>query len=197
MSTTPEVYIVGYARTPIGSFLGSLSSLTAPQLGAHAIKHALLRSGVKPEQVDEVIMGNVLSANVGQSPARQCALGAGLPENVICTTINKVCASGLKAAILGAQAIMTRSADVIVAGGAESMSNAPYYLTSGRTGSKYGNQTLIDGVIRDGLSDAYDGQHMGLAGELCAEMHHFSREQADDYAISSYQKAQEATKSKL
>ncbi|KIW97610.1 uncharacterized protein Z519_01194 [Cladophialophora bantiana CBS 173.52] len=195
----PPVYIVAMARTPVGSFLGSLSSLTAPQLGSHAIKAALERvPEIKPQDVQEVFFGNVLSANLGQNPARQCALGAGLDDSTVCTTVNKVCASGVKAIILGTQTIMTGNADIVVAGGAESMSNCPHYLPNMRTGAKFGNQTLVDGVLRDGLSDAYGKQeHMGLQGEECARDHDFNREQQDDYAIQSYQRAQAAQKDGL
>ncbi|KIW23519.1 uncharacterized protein PV07_11711 [Cladophialophora immunda] len=195
----PAVYIVAVARTPVGSFLGSLSSLKAPQLGSHAIKAALERvPEIKPQDVQEVFFGNVLSANVGQNPARQCALGAGLDDSTVCTTVNKVCASGVKAIVLGAQTIMTGNADIVVAGGAESMSNCPHYLPNMRTGAKFGNQTLVDGVLRDGLSDAYGKQeHMGLQGEECARDHGFNREQQDEYAIQSYQRAQAAQKDGL
>lgn len=176
-------------------FNSSLASLTAPQLGAHAIKAGLARvPAIKGEQVDEVFFGNVLSANLGQAPARQCALGAGLPPSVICTTINKVCASGLKSIMLGAQTILTGNADVVVAGGTESMSNTPHYLAVLRQGAKFGDQTLLDGVLRDGLQDATDKSHMGMAGEECAVDHGFTRQQADEYAIRSYQKAQLAQK---
>ena len=149
---------------------------------------------IKPEDVQEVFFGNVLSANLGQNPARQCALKGGLGEGTVATTVNKVCASGTKAIILGAQTIMTGNADIVVAGGAESMSNAPHYLPVLRTGAKYGDQTLVDGVLKDGLTDAYDKkEHMGLAGEKCAQDHEITREQQDEYAIKSYQKAQKAT----
>ncbi|KAK2877028.1 hypothetical protein FQN49_001478 [Arthroderma sp. PD_2] len=197
MSSRPPVYIVSAARTPVGSFLGSLSTLTAPQLGAHAIKAAVERTqGIKPEDVEEVFFGNVLSANVGQNPARQCALGAGLSESTICTTVNKVCASGLKAVILGAQTIMTGNADIIVAGGAESMSNTPHYLPNMRTGAKYGHQSLTDGIMKDGLSDAYGKKElMGLQGEECAQDYGFTREEQDEYAIRTYQRAQAAQNS--
>ncbi|KAI9783456.1 MAG: erg10, acetyl-CoA C-acetyltransferase [Peltula sp. TS41687] len=196
MSDLPPVYIVSAVRTPLGSFQGSLSSLTAPQLGSRAIKAALDRvPSIKPEDVEEVFFGNVLSANVGQAPARQCALGAGLPESVCCTTINKVCSSGLKAIIIGAQTIMTGNADIVVAGGAESMSNTPHYLPVLRTGAKYGDQTLVDGILRDGLTDAYGKkQHMGESAEECAEEHGFTREQQDEYAIKTYGRAQAAEK---
>jgi acetyl-CoA C-acetyltransferase len=199
MSSLPPVYIVSAVRTPIGSFLGSLSSLTATQLGSIAIKAAVERvPEIKPEDVQEVFFGNVLSANLGQNPARQCAIGAGLSESTVATTVNKVCASATKAIILGAQTIMTGTADIVVAGGAESMSNAPHYLPVLRTGAKYGDQTLVDGVLRDGLTDAYGKrEHMGLSAEECAQDHQITREQQDDYAINSYQKAQKATEAGL
>jgi acetyl-CoA C-acetyltransferase len=197
MSGLPPVYIVSAARTPIGSFLGSLSSLSATQLGSVAIKGAVERSGVKPEDVDEVFFGNVLSAGLGQGPARQCALGAGLPQSTICTTVNKVCASSLKAIVLGAQNIMLGTSDIVVAGGTESMSNVPHYLPNLRNGAKYGDQTLVDGVLKDGLTDAFKKEHMGLAGELCATDNELTREAQDEYAINSYQKAQAATEAGL
>ncbi|KAF1989673.1 acetyl-CoA acetyltransferase IB [Aulographum hederae CBS 113979] len=189
MAPPPPVYIVSAVRTPVGMFLGSLSSLSATQLGSHAIKAAVERAGIKPEEVQEVFFGNVLSANLGQNPARQCAIGAGLPESTVCTTINKVCASSIKAIILGAQTIITGNADVVVAGGAESMSNTPHYLPNMRTGAKFGDQSLVDGVLKDGLTDAYKKEHMGLQGEECAEDHGFNREEQDDYCIRSYKKA--------
>lgn len=193
MSTRPEVYIVAAARTPLGGFQGSISSLNAVQLGSHAIKAALAKvPTLEGSAVDEVLFGNVISANLGQNPARQCALGAGLPDTTVATTVNKVCASALKAIILGTQSIITGTAEVVVAGGTESMSNAPYYATSTRGGAKYGHQQLTDALIRDGLSDAYDGNAMGMAGEDCAQEYSFTREQQDDYAIASYQKAQKA-----
>ncbi|CAL5868826.1 uncharacterized protein PFLUO_LOCUS3053 [Penicillium psychrofluorescens] len=198
-SSLPPVYIVSTARTPVGSFLGSLSSLTAPQLGSHAIKAAVDRAeGINATDVEEVFFGNVLSANVGQNPARQCAIGAGLEDSTVCTTVNKVCASGLKAVILGAQTIMTGNADIVVAGGAESMSNTPHYLPNMRAGAKYGHQSLVDGIMKDGLMDAYGKQElMGLQAEECAQDHGFNREQQDDYAIRSYEKAQTAQKAGL
>ncbi|KAI9802180.1 MAG: hypothetical protein M1825_002900 [Sarcosagium campestre] len=194
MSQNPPVYIVSSARTAVGSFQGSLSSLSAVQLGGHAIKAALDRvPAVKPEEVDEVFFGNVLSANLGQAPARQCALAGGLSESTPCTTINKVCASSLKAVIFAAQTIITGNADVVVAGGAESMSNCPHYLPTLRTGAKFGDQTLVDGVLKDGLTDAYgQKQHMGMAAEECADDHDFNREQQDDYAVKTYKNAQTA-----
>ncbi|KAF2789583.1 erg10, acetyl-CoA C-acetyltransferase [Melanomma pulvis-pyrius CBS 109.77] len=189
MASLPPVYIVSAARTPTGMFLGSLSSLSAIQLGSHAIKAAVERSGLKPEDVQEVFLGNVLSANLGQNPARQATIGAGLSESTVATTVNKVCASSIKALILGAQTIITGNADIVVAGGTESMSNAPHYLPNLRTGAKFGDQPLVDGVLKDGLTDAYKKEHMGLQGEECADDHGFSREQQDDYCIRSYKKA--------
>ncbi|KAF3938528.1 hypothetical protein ABW19_dt0207492 [Dactylella cylindrospora] len=198
MPIDKPVYIVATSRTPIGGFQGSLGSLSAVTLGSHAIKTALAKvPAIKPEDVEEVFFGNVLSANVGQNPARQCALGAGLPEGVVATTVNKVCASGMKAIILGAQTILTGNADIVVAGGTESMSQVPYYSPNLRTGARFGNQTLIDGLLRDGLSDAYDNSHMGLAAEECADDHSFDRAAQDEYAIKSYQKAQAAHKEGL
>ncbi|RKF56258.1 Acetyl-CoA acetyltransferase [Golovinomyces cichoracearum] len=190
-----SVYIVSAVRTPVGSFLGSLSSLSATELGGLAIKAAVERvPKIKPSQVEEVFFGNVLSANLGQNPSRQCAILGGLSESTVCTTVNKVCASGLKAIILGAQTILTGNAEIVVSGGTESMSNVPHYLPNLRLGAKYGDQTLVDGVLRDGLTDAYGKkEHMGLAGEQCALAHSLTREQQDDYAISSYKKAQNST----
>jgi acyl transferase domain-containing protein len=173
-------------------FLGSLASQTAVQLGAHAIKNAVSRAGIKPEDVEEVFFGNVLQANLGQNPARQCTIHAGLPESTVATTVNKVCASSVKAVALGAQTIMCGNADVVVAGGAESMSNVPHYLPNMRPGAKFGNQELVDGILKDGLTDAYESQHMGLAAEACAAEHGFNREEQDDYCIRSYKKAQAA-----
>jgi acetyl-CoA C-acetyltransferase len=187
-----EVVIVGAARTPIGAFMGALASVPAPKLGATAIKAALERAGVKPEQVEEVYMGCVLSAGVGQAPARQAALFAGLPNGVPCTTVNKVCGSGLKAVMLGAQAILTGDAEVVVAGGMESMSNVPYYLTKARTGYRMGNDTLVDGMIKDGLWDVYNDFHMGSAGELTAKAEQISRGQQDEFALESTRRAQAA-----
>ncbi len=186
------VVIVSAARTPIGAFNGSLKSFTAPQLGAIAIKEALKRANVKPEDVSEVIMGNVLAAGVGQAPARQAALFAGLPQSVPCMTINKVCGSGLKAVMLGAQAIMVGDADVVVAGGQESMSNSPYYLDRARTGYNFGHAQLIDGMIKDGLWDVYNDYHMGIAAELCATECNIDRARQDAYAIESYTRAIDA-----
>lgn len=183
------VVIVSGVRTPIGAFNGSLKSFTAPQLGAIVIKEALRRANVKPEDVSEVIMGNVLTAGVGQAPARQAALFAGLPQSVPCMTINKVCGSGLKAVMLGAQAIMAGDAEIVVAGGQESMSNSPYYLDRARTGYNFGHAQLIDGMIKDGLWDVYNDYHMGIAAELCATECSINRERQDAYAIESYKRA--------
>ena len=184
--------IVSACRTPIGSFQGKLSRLSAPQLGSVVIKEALVRIGLPADQVDEVIMGNVLSAGVGQAPARQAALGAGLSYEVGCTTVNKVCGSGLKAVMLAAQAIMTGDADVVIAGGMESMSNAPYLLTKARTGYRMGPGELIDSMIHDGLWDVYNQFHMGAAGEICARVLKISREEQDDLALLSYERARKA-----
>ncbi|KAM7194510.1 putative acetyl acetyltransferase [Rhypophila sp. PSN 637] len=199
MANLPPVYIASAVRTPVGSFLGSLSSLNAIQLGATAIKAALERvPEIKPEDVEEIFFGNVLSANLGQAPARQCAIHAGLPNTVSATTVNKVCASGMKAIIIGAQTIMTGNASIVVVGGTESMSNTPHYLPTLRTGAKYGDQVLIDGVTKDGLTDAYDKkEHMGIHAELCSKDHGITREQQDEYAIKTYQKAQAATEAGL
>jgi acetyl-CoA C-acetyltransferase len=190
-----EVVIVGMARTPIGSFMGSLSSLSAPKLGAVVIQAALSRAGVKPDQVSEVILGNVLTAGVGQAPTRQAMIAAGLPPSVPAMTINKVCGSGMKAIMLGAQSIMTGDSDVVVAGGMESMSNSPHLLMGGRGGFKMGNQTMLDSMITDGLWDPYKGQHMGNLAELCAREWKFTREQQDEFAINSFKRAQEAIQS--
>jgi len=189
-----EVVIVGAARTPIGSFLGSLAAVPAPRLGAAAIRAALSRAGVEPGAVDEVVMGNVLQAGVGQAPARQAALFAGLPEKTPCWTLNKVCGSGLKAVISGAQAIALGDADVVVAGGMESMSNVPYYDRAARTGVRMGNVELVDGMIHDGLWDVYGQQHMGMCAEHCATTQGISRGQQDEFAVESTRRAIEAWK---
>uniref|UniRef100_A0A060TDE5 acetyl-CoA C-acetyltransferase n=1 Tax=Blastobotrys adeninivorans TaxID=409370 RepID=A0A060TDE5_BLAAD len=195
-----SVYILSAKRTPIGSFLGSLSSQTYVDLGAHAVKGALEQvPEIKPDMVDEIVFGCVYSANVGQAPARQVALKAGLADSVVATTVNKVCASGTRAIINGAQSILTGSADIVVAGGAESMSNVPHYLPSLRKGSKFGQTAMVDGLQKDGLEDAYDHKAMGYAGEDCANEHGITREQQDDFAVETYtraQKAQEAGKFK-
>ncbi|KXT01635.1 hypothetical protein AC578_8028 [Pseudocercospora eumusae] len=189
MAPPKPVYILSAVRTPVGMFQGSLVSQSAIDLGTHAIKSAVERAGIKSEEVQEVFFGNVLSANLGQNPARQCLIHAGLPESTEATTINKVCASSIKAMSLGAATILTGEADVIVAGGTESMSNAPHYLPVLRAGAKFGNQTLVDGVLKDGLTDVYKDEHMGLQGEECASDHGFDRKDQDDYAIRSYKKA--------
>src|SRR5512143_914876 len=190
-----EVVIVGGARTPIGSFLGSLSAVPATRLGAIAIREALARAGVAPSAVDEVIMGNVLQAGEGQAPARQAALYAGLPDKTPCWTMNKVCGSGLKAVISGAQAIAVGDAEVVVAGGMESMSNAPYYDRAARTGARMGNVELVDGLIHDGLWDAYGQYHMGICAEHCATTQGISRAAQDEFAIESTRRAIEAARS--
>lgn len=184
--------IVSACRTPIGSFQGKLGSISATQLGSVVIKEALARAHLQLEQVDEVIMGNVLPAGLGQAPARQAALGAGLPYEVTCTTINKVCGSGLKAVMLAAQAITVDDAEIIVAGGMESMSNAPYLLMKARTGYRMGSGELVDSMIHDGLWDVYNQFHMGAAGEICARMLKISREEQDDFALLSYERARNA-----
>jgi acetyl-CoA C-acetyltransferase len=190
-----DVVIISAVRTPIGSFGGGLASLSATDLGAVAIKGALDRAGVAPELVDEVYMGNVVSANVGQAPAKQAVLKAGLPASVPCTTINKVCASGTKAIMLAAQSIQLGFTSVAVAGGMESMSNVPYYVPKARFGYKYGNAELIDGLAKDGLLDAYDHCAMGVFADATAEIYNISREAQDAYAVQSYRRAEAATSS--
>jgi len=187
-----EIVIVGAARTPIGAFLGTLAPVPAPRLGAIAISAALDRARVRPELVDEVYMGNVIQAGVGQAPARQASIFAGIPNTVPCTTINKVCGSGLKSVMLAASQIRAGEGNLIVAGGMESMSNAPYLLERARTGYKFGDATLVDAMIKDGLWDAYQHQHMGMGGELVAECCDVSRELQDDVALRSYSRALEA-----
>lgn len=184
-----EVYIVSAVRTPIGSFGGSLSSIPATKLGAIAIKGALEKIGLDGKEVNEVIMGMVLQGNAGQAPARQASKFAGLPDNVQCTTVNKVCASGMKAVMQAAQAIMLGDADVVVAGGMENMSAVPYYLDGARTGYKLGNNVVIDGLVKDGLTDVYNNYHMGNAAELCAKDCKISREEQDAFAIQSYKRS--------
>lgn len=187
-----EVYIVSAVRTPIGSFQGSLSSKKATELGAIVIKEAVKRANINPEDVSEVIMGCVLPAGLGQAPARQAAIKAGLPVSVPCMTINKVCGSGLKSVMLAAQAIRTGDADIVVAGGFESMSNVPYYLDKARSGYRMGNAKMIDGMINDGLWDVYNNFHMGNAAELCSRELKISRKEQDDFAVTSYKRALEA-----
>lgn len=188
-----DVVIVSGCRTPIGSFLGTLASVPAPRLGSIVIEEAIRRANIKKTDVQEVIMGNVLAAGVGQAPARQAALGAGLPESVECMTVNKVCGSGLKAVMLAAQAIQTGDADTIVAGGMESMSNVPYYAERARTGLRMGHSQLVDGMIKDGLWDVYNDFHMGNAAELCAKECSIPRDAQDEFAVMSYKRAQSAT----
>ena len=189
-----DVVIVSAARTPIGSFQGSLSDVQATKLGALAIEEAIKRAGIDKKIIDEVIMGNVLTAGEGQAPARQAALFAGLPESVTCMTINKVCGSGLKSVMLAAQAIMCGDADVIVAGGMESMSNTPYLLDKARTGYRMGHGQIVDSMIKDGLWDVYNDYHMGNAGELCAKECNISRDVQDAFAKTSYERALQAQK---
>lgn len=186
-----KVVIVSAVRTPIGSFMGSLSTVTASQLGATAIKGALNKINLDPTLVDEVLMGNVVQAGVGQAPARQAAIYAGLPNTVACTTINKVCASGMKAIMQGAQAIMTGDAEVVVAGGMENMSLIPHYVHM-RNGAKFGPATMLDGMQKDGLTDAYDNNAMGVSADLCAAEYKITREEQDAFAIQSYERSAKA-----
>ena len=188
-----EVYIVAAVRTPMGSFLGGLSSVSATSLGATAIKGALEKGNVKAELIDEVFMGNVLQAGNGQAPARQAALGAGLGQNIPCTTVNKVCASGMKAIMFGAQSIIAGDNEIVVVGGMENMSQVPHYL-EGRNGTKFGNINLLDGITKDGLLDVYSKVPMGNCAELCAKEYGFTREDQDNFAIASYTKSAEAWK---
>ena len=187
-----EVYIMSAVRTPIGSFGGSLKDFSATQLGAIAIKAAVVKAGIRPEQVQDVLMGCVMQANLGQAPARQAAKFAGLPNEVNCTTINKVCASGMKAISQAAQSILLGDADIVIAGGMECMSNVPYYSPKLRWGNKYGDVVLVDGLAKDGLTDVYDGKAMGNAAELCAKECGISREAQDAFAIESYKRSQAA-----
>ena len=186
-----KVVIVSAVRTPIGSFMGALSTVTAPQLGAAAIKGALSKINLDPSKVDEVIMGNVVQAGVGQAPARQAALLAGLSIEVAATTVNKVCASGMKAVMQGAQAIMAGDAEIVVAGGMENMSLIPHYVQM-RNGNKFGPATMVDGMQKDGLTDAYDNNAMGVCADLCAKEYEFSREDQDKFAIQSYERSAKA-----
>ena len=186
-----RVVIVAAARTPIGSFMGSLSTVSAPQLGAIAIKGVLEKINLNPELVEEVFMGNVVQAGVGQAPARQAALFAGLPNSVACTTVNKVCASGMKAVMFAAQAIQSGDAEIVVAGGMENMSLIPHY-TNLRAGTKFGPTTLLDGMQKDGLTDAYDNTAMGVSADLCASEYKISREEQDQFAIQSYERSAKA-----
>ena len=190
-----EVYIVAAVRTPIGSFGGSLKQFSAPDLGAMAIKAAIERAGIKNTEVNELLMGCVLQANTGQAPARQASKLAGLPDNIPCTTVNKVCASGMKAIMQGAQSILLGDNEVVVAGGMESMSNVPFYLPSLRWGNKYGNSQVVDGLHKDGLTDVYKDYAMGCAADFCAAEYKISREEQDDYAIESYKRSEAAWQS--
>jgi len=187
-----EVYIISAVRTPIGSFGGSLKDIPSTKLGAIAIKGAIEKAGIKPSDVQEILMGSVIQANLGQAPARQAAKFAGLPNEVICTTVNKVCASGMKAIAQAAQSILLGDADIVVAGGMENMSSVPFYVENMRWGNKYGNVSMIDGLAKDGLTDVYDGKAMGNAAELCAKECNISREDQDSFAIESYKRSQAA-----
>ena len=189
-----EVVIVSAARTAVGAFNGSLSGFSAPQIGSFAIKEAVKRAGIKPEEIDEVLMGNVLQGGLGQAPARQAAIAAGIPNTVSATTINKVCGSGLKSVMLGEQAIKAGDAEIVVAGGMESMTNAPYILKKARNGYRMGNGEIFDLMIHDGLWDPYGNKHMGMLGELCAAEYKISRETQDEFSKGSYEKALDAIK---
>ncbi len=195
MNQTKSVFIVSAVRTPIGSFGGVLSSFSAIQLGAIAIKGALEKAGIEASQVGEVFLGNVVSSNLGQAPARQAAIAAGIPDTVPCTTVNKVCASGTKATMFGAQAILLGQAEVVVCGGMESMSNIPYYIPKARFGYKYGNAELVDGLEKDGLLDVYQKKAMGVFADATAAKYGISREAQDQFAINSYKKSAAATAS--
>jgi acetyl-CoA C-acetyltransferase len=187
-----EVYVISAVRTPMGSFGGSLKDIPATQLGAIAIRGAIQKAGIDPREVQDVLMGCVIQSNLGQAPARQAARFAGLPDTVNCTTVNKVCASGMKAIAMGAQSILLGDADVVIAGGMESMSRVPFYQENLRWGNKYGNVTLVDGLAKDGLTDVYDGKAMGNAAELCASTCGITREEQDAFAIESYRRSQAA-----
>lgn len=190
-----EIVIVSAVRTPIGGFLGNLSTIPATQLGAIAIRGAIDKINLDPSLIEEVFMGNVLQANEGQAPAKQASLGSGIPDTVPCTTINKVCASGMKAVIIGAQTILAGDNEIVIAGGMESMSQVPYYLYSGRTGNKFGDQKLIDGLVKDGLTNVYDQKHMGVCAEVCAVEYTISRDEQDEFAINSYIRSKKAWES--
>ena len=187
-----EVVIVSAVRTPMGSFGGAFSNVSATQLGSVAIKGAVEKAGINPNEIDEVYMGNVLQANIGQAPARQAAIGAGLNQDVPCTTINKVCSSGMKSIMLAAQSIMCGDNEVVVAGGMENMSAVPHYFAKGRNGQKLGDMKLVDGLVKDGLTDVYNKVHMGNCAELCAKEMNFSREQQDAFAVESYNRSAKA-----
>lgn len=187
-----EVYIVSVARTPIGNLNGILSSVSAIDLGKTAITGAIERAGIEPTAINEVFMGCVLTANTGQAPAKQVSLASGIPDTVPATTINKVCASGMKAMMLAAQSIMLGDNDVVVAGGMENMSQAPHYIPTGRTGIRYGNGQMIDAIVRDGLQDPYNGDMMGVCGEICADGYNITKDDQDAYALASYERARKA-----
>ena len=184
-----EVVIVSAVRTPMGSFMGSLSSISAPKLGSIAIKGGIEKSGIKPNDIQEVFMGNVLQANLGQAPARQAAIYAGLPTDIPCTTINKVCSSGMKSIMLAAQTIKSGDNDIVVAGGMENMSSVPHYFDKGRIAQKLGDMRLVDGMVKDGLTDVYNNVHMGNCAEICAKEMNISRVEQDNYAIESYNRS--------
>ncbi|HEX7251471.1 MAG TPA: acetyl-CoA C-acetyltransferase [Thermoanaerobaculia bacterium] len=192
-----DVVILSASRTPVGSFLGKLSSLPAPALGAAAIRGALGRAGIRPEEVEQVIMGNVLQAGIGQAPARQASLAAGIPNSVPCITLHKVCGSGMRAVMDAANAIVAGEYEIAVAGGMESMSNAPYLLERARSGYRMGNSVLVDSMIKDGLWDPYKDMHMGNCAEMCVGKYHFTREEQDAFALESYKRAQNASKTCL
>jgi acetyl-CoA C-acetyltransferase len=192
--TMNEVYIVSIARTPVGSLSGVLAPLSAVQLGAQAVRKVIERAGITGNDVEEVILGNVIQANTGQAPARQAALAAGVHTGATCTTVNKVCASGMKAIIFGAQSIMLGDKNIVVAGGMESMTNAPYMIPSGRNGYRYGNGELLDAIVRDALQDPYTKEMMGNSGDRCAKKFSFTREEQDAFALESYRRAAEAYK---
>lgn len=190
-----DIFIVSAVRTPIGSFGGMLKSFTATELGSFAIKGSLLKANINPQIIDDVIMGHVMQANVGQAPARQAAKFAGLSDTVNCSTINKVCASGMKAVTMGVQSILLKDAGIVIVGGMESMSNVPFYADKMRWGNKYGNVQLLDGLVKDGLTDVYDGNAMGIAAEKCAADCAITREEQDTFAIESYKRSQVAVSS--
>lgn len=196
MNHIREVYIIDAVRTPVGSFMGSLSTLPAVKLGSIVIKALMERNKLNYNDVDEVIMGNVIQSGEGQAPARQAALGAGLNNSVQCMTINKVCGSGLKSVMLASQAIALGDADIIIAGGMECMSQIPYYIKNVRNGYKMGDQQLIDGMLDDGLVDAYDKIHMGNIAEICAEEFKITRQEQDDFAVESYKRALKSSRRK-
>src|SRR5579885_2041038 len=189
MAALDEVVILSGCRTPVGKFQGSLADFTAPQLGAIVVREAVKRAGIEPQQVDECIMGNVVSAGLGQNPARQAAIFGGLSPEVGAMTVNKVCGSGLKAVALAAQAIQTENSSIVVAGGMESMTNAPYLLPQARKGYRLGNAQVIDSMVNDGLWDIYNNYHMGITGENVAEKYGITREEQDEFALNSHRKA--------